>query len=93
MPRVKLIFFVCFSVGSIIFFLSSNKYEYRFLVALRNDFTALSKFIKKSLSITGRSLTFYTIGNVNHEREVITRNVPSIVSVDFPYTRYAGMIN
>ena len=94
MSRLKLIFLVCISVGSIIFFLfrTSSNYDYRFLT-LRDDFTALSSFIKKSLSITGGSLTFYTISNVFHEKEVITRKVPSIVSVDIPYMRYEGMIN
>jgi hypothetical protein len=96
MSRLKLIFLVCISVGSIIFLLfciNKSNYDYRFLI-LRDDFTALSSFIKKSLSITGGSLSFYTINNVSQRKqEVITRNVPSIVSVDSPYTRYAGIIN
>ena len=94
MSRLKLIFLVCISAfGSIIFlFCTSSNYDYRFLI-LRDDFTALLSFVKKSLSITGGSLTFYTISNVFHDKEVITRKVPSIVSVDIPYMRYAGMIN
>lgn len=97
MLHFQFLFFVFSSLGFLLFFIFYSPLNYNNpLIKLRNDFEIISSYVQKLLVINSVSLHSFKNNNLFQKRKeavTTTRNVPSILSVESPYTKNEGKIN